>query len=192
LVSSPLLRSWWWDRGLVGHTLDWLNFLGDWKVALCDLVSDFLVGTDQVAAQAAPRLKAVKGEVSLDVVAFSNLGLLDELENDWETDATREPETQASGVNGRETLKVGVLAKSVVGLAEGDAWAAAGDQARIDRIEATKESASPRVWASGWLGDNLWLVEGILESADPGVDIIGINGGGGVGSLLRSGHFDVL
>ena len=37
----------------------------------------------------------------------------------------------------------------MVGLAEGDAGAAAGDEARIDRVEAAKEGRGPRCLACG-------------------------------------------
>jgi hypothetical protein len=98
---------------------------------------------------------------------FSNLSLLNRLEEPWKADAARKPETKTSGVDWRVSLKSCGLAKSVVGLAEGDTRAAACDQASINRVEASEESARPAIWASGWLGDNLWLVDGILESSDP-------------------------
>jgi len=120
---------------------------------------------------------------------FSNLSLLNRLEEPWKADAARKPETKTSGVDWRVSLKSCGLAKSVVGLAEGDTRAAACDQASINRIEASEERARPAVWASGWLGDNLWLVDGILESSDPGVYIIWVNSSSGCGCvLLRSRH----
>jgi len=162
---------------LVGHTLCRLHRLCDGKVSLGDLVGDFLVRLDQITAQAAAGLESVDGEISLDIVAFSNLTLLDELEEPWETDTTGEPETQASSVDGRESLKVGVFAQSVVGLAEGNAWAAASDQASINWGKASEESAGPTVWTSGWFRDGLRLVQGVPESSDPDIDIIGVDGG---------------
>jgi len=178
---------------LVGHSFSWLDFLSDGNIALGDLVSDFIVGLDQIAAQAAERLKAVNWEFSFDVVVFSNLSLLDRLEEPWQADAAGEPEAQASCVDWGVSLKGSGVAKSVVGLAKSDTRATAGDQASIDWSEACKETVGPRVWTSGWLGDNLRLVDSVLESCDPGVDVIWVDSGGGCGSsgvLLRSRHFD--
>jgi len=72
-------------------------------------------------------------------------------------------------------------------LAEGDARAATGDQAGVDWSEASEESTSPAVWAGCWLCDGLWLVQGIFESSNPGVDIIGIDSGRY--GVLWSSHF---
>jgi len=138
-------------------------------------VGDFLVGLDEIAAQAAARLDEVDGEVSLDVVLFSDFTLLDELEEPWETDAGGEPEAQASSVNWRESLEVVVDTETVMGSREGHAWAAAGEEASINGIEAAKEGAGPAIWTSRRLGDGLWLVDSILKSGNPGVDIIWVN-----------------
>jgi len=176
--------------GLVGHSFGGLDFFGDGKVALCDLVGDFLVGLDQIAAQAAACLESIYWEISLDVVVFSDLSLLDELEDRWKADAAREPETQASGVNWRVSLEGGRLAKSVMGLAEGDTWTAASDEAGINRSEAAEERAGPGVWTSGRLGDDFRLADSVLESSDPGIDVIWVDSRCcSSGVLLRSCHF---
>jgi len=72
-------------------------------------MGDFLIGLDQVAAQAAARLQSIDGEVSLDVVTFANLALLDEIKEPRKADASGKPETQTSGVDWGETLKVRIL-----------------------------------------------------------------------------------
>jgi len=126
----------------------------------------------------------------LNVVSFSDFTLLDELEGPWKADTAGEPETQTSGINWRETLKVGVLSESVVSLAEGDARAAASDQAGIDWREASEESTSPAVWASCWLCDGFWLVQGILETSNPGINIVGIDSSRY--SVLWSSHLDLI
>jgi len=151
-------------------------------------VCGFLVGLDQITAQTAARLCYIDWEVSCDVVLFSDVALLDELEEPWKTDAAREPEAQASSIDWRETIKVMIVVETVMGSAECDAWAAACEGTGIDRVKASEERARPAVWSSGWLCDNLWLVQGILESSDPGVDIISINGSGGSGGSWLSRH----
>lgn len=151
-------------------------------------MGDFLVGLNQITAQATACLDGIDGEVSLNVVSFTNLTLLDELEEPWQADAAREPESQASSVDWRETGKVRVFAQPVVSLAEGDAWAAASDQACINWSEAGKEAVGPAVGAGGWLCDGLWLVQGVLESTNPSIDIIGVDGGRN-GVLLWGSHF---
>ena len=55
-------------------------------------------------------------------------------------------------VHGAVTSKSRVLVQPVVGLAKGDAGAAAGDGAGINGREALKEPARPRSGASG-VGD---------------------------------------
>jgi len=153
-------------------------------------VGDFLVGLDQIAAQTTPCLERVYWEISLDVVVFPDLSLLDALEEPWKADAAGEPETQAGGVNWRVSLEICRLAKSVAGLAEGDTWAAASDETGINRSEAAEEAVRPGVWTSGWLGDNFRLFDSILESSDPDIDVILFNSSRCCGSvLLRSCHF---
>lgn len=181
--NNPLLRS------LVGHSLSWFDFLCDRGVALSNLMGDFLVGLDQITAQAAPCLQKIHGKISFNVVLFSDFTLLDKLETNWEANAAGEPETQAGRVDRRVSLKGWGLAKSVMGLAKGNAWATAGDQAGINGIEASEERAGPGVWTGGWLGDSLRLVNGILESRDPGVDIIWMDSSRSCSVLLRSCHF---
>lgn len=177
---------------LVSHSFDGLHFLGDGYgyVALCDLVGDFLVGLDQIAPQTTACLESIYWEISLDVVVFPDLSLLDALEEPWKADAAGEPETQAGGVNWRVSLESCGLAKSVVGLAEGDTWTTASDEAGINRSEAAEEGARPGVWTSGWLGDNFRLVDSVFESSDPDTDVILFNSSRCCGSgLLRSCHF---
>jgi hypothetical protein len=42
-------------------------------------------------------------------------------------EAGREPEAQAGWIDGAVALKIGVVVETMVSLAEGDAWQAAGD-----------------------------------------------------------------
>jgi len=75
-----------------------------------------------------------------------------------------------------------------MGLAESYAWAAASNQTSVDGVEKCEEGTGPAVRTSCWLGNSLWLVQCVLESVDPSVDIISIDSSR-YGVLLRSGHF---
>jgi len=73
-----------------------------------------------------------------------------------------------------------------MGLAKGDARAAAGHQAGINRIEELDEAVLP--WLLALKGsDGLWLVDGVLETTDPVADIVFVDRSIGWGSL-RSGR----
>jgi hypothetical protein len=145
---------------------------------------NFLIGLDKIATQAAARFNSINREISLDVVLFANFTLLDELEEPWKADASGEPETQASGINWGVSFKSWRHAKTMMCLAESNAWAAAGNQASINRSEAAEERTRPAVRTSSWLGDSLWLVDGILESGNPSIDIIWVDCCRGSGGLL--------
>jgi len=93
--------------GLISHSFDWLNLLCDWEVALSDLVCDFLIGLDQIAAQAAACLERVNGEVSLNVISFSDLALLNELEGPWKTDTAGEKKPKQVVLTGENPSRLG-------------------------------------------------------------------------------------
>jgi len=94
---------------LVRHSFRRLHFVCDWEVSLGDLMGDFLVGLDDIAAHATPCLQAVDWEISLNVIPFANLALLNELEDNRKANAAGEPETQTCGIDWGESLKVGVF-----------------------------------------------------------------------------------
>jgi len=70
-----------------------------------------------------------------------------------------------------------------VGLAKGDARAAASHQAGINRIEKLDEAVLPWLLALE-ASDRVWLVGGILETTDPLADIIFVDRSIDWGSLL--------
>jgi len=92
------------------------------------------------------------------------------------------------GVDGLIALEVGILAETVMSLAEGDAGNAPGDQAEIDGLEAAEEGAVPRLGVLGRLGvENITgLGEDLVDADLPVLDIAVIDGAGVV--LVRGRH----
>jgi hypothetical protein len=83
-----------------------------------------------------------------------------------------------------------VLVDTVMGLAESNAWQAAGDQAEIDGLEAGKETGVPGDGVFRRLGvdDVAGLGEDSVESLSPSLDVPVVNGT--AASLGRSRHDD--
>jgi len=136
-------------------------------------VLGLLVLLDQVAAAAAPRLQEVGDKVTLqvwrglgaDIVTLENVG------NAVETAASNNPPAETRSVYDAVTGEAGVLVQPVVGLAKGDAGAAAGDSAGVNGLEALEEPAGPRRSTSG-VGDGCGVLEGVGSFRYPSVKII--------------------
>ena len=86
----------------------------------------------QITAVAAPCLQAVNRELALQTKAVLDVTALEKGGNDEGAAAVgARPPAEARGVDGAPVLEVGVVVKTVVGLSESDAGAAAGDEALV-------------------------------------------------------------
>jgi len=177
--------------------LDHAGLLGDDVSAVEGVVCGLLVLLDQIAASAADDLQAVNWEVTLEVVLLAHIGALHGLQDPvGAAKVQADAEANARGVNGGVALESWGFAETVVRLSEGDARAAAGDEAGIDGIEAAEEVRVP--WLSSlsrscWLGDVIRLVHGVLRTLNPIIDIVAMNGRLLSRLLLnwgRSGHYE--
>jgi len=80
----------------------------------------------------------VDNTVALKVVSATDIRTLHGHGNPVETEAAGGAEHQASSVDGLVALEIGILAETMVCLAEGDAREAIGHEAKIDGVEAAK------------------------------------------------------
>jgi len=84
------------------------------------------------------------------------------------------PEAKARGVDGGVVRHGSILSKAMMGLAEGDTWAAPGNAASVNGGEELDESVVP--WTGtrwGRSGDRLWLIDDGLDAVDPVAYVIG-------------------
>lgn len=96
------------------------------------------------------------------------------------------------GIDGLISLKVGILPHTVMRLAKGNTGQAAGNETRVNRVEAVEETGEPRLRALRRLGvDDLGgLGKEVVEAVLPVLDIVVVDGAGlrGAGSGGRSGR----
>jgi len=164
--------------------------LGTLELLLTGLSLLLLLG--KIAEGAAAGEEDISDAVSLEVVLAADIGALHGLRNPVETNASRGKEEEARGVDGLIALHVAILAIPVVGLAEGDAWAAVRHQAEVDGAAAS-ENLVMEVLGVGWgLGvDHLaGVAENMVEPVLPVLDIMVIDWAGlGYGLVNGSSHF---
>jgi len=154
------------------------NRLGglDHRVGVERKVFGFLVLLDQVAAATAPGLEAVSRTISLEIELLIDVVALHHEGQPVKAEVVGCPEPKARSVDGRPVLKGRVLPQTVVSLAKRDAGDAACDQASINGIKATKESAPPWLrtcWAR--IGQDSWLCGDFLDTVHPLGDIVCVN-----------------
>ena len=98
------------------------------------------------------------------------------------------------GVDGLVAVHVGRLVKTMVGLAEGHAGNAVGDQAEVDGVKAAEEAVVPRLRALGRLGVDMLagLGQDVVDPGLPVLHILIVDGAVVVGilGLGRSSHCD--
>ena len=88
-----------------------------------------LWGNLQIAASAEATSQAVNGEITGETEAVHDSATLEHDTDRGGRATSTGPPSDARGVDGAPVLKVGVVVQTMVGLSEGDARAAAGDQA---------------------------------------------------------------
>jgi len=160
------------------------------------LLAEFrlLLLLDKIAESAATRDGDVSDAGTLEVILSADFGTLHGLRNPVETEAGRATEEKARGIDGLIALHVGVLASTVVGLAESNTWQAPSNQAGVNWVEAAEETAVPGPGIFRALGVDVLagLRDHFVKPLAPVVNILLINWtsaivGGGSGG--RSGHF---
>jgi len=149
---------------------------------------------DEITAWAAAGAENIHGAVALEVELGADVVALEDHEWYAEADVVSEEESDARGVDWRVVLELRILSETVVGLAEGDARAAASHQAGINRIEELDKAVLPWLFAYE-ASDGIWLVGSILETIDPVANIIFMDRSSDWGSLLSGrsvhGHCDM-
>jgi hypothetical protein len=93
------------------------------------LPKTFQMGNLQIAASAEATSQAVDGEVTGETEAVHDSATLEDDTDRGGRAASTGPPSNAGGVDGAVVLEVGIVVQTMVGLAEGDARAAASDQA---------------------------------------------------------------
>jgi len=134
----------------------------------------FLLLLNQVAKSAAAGSGDIGDAGTLEVVLAADICTLHGFWDPVKTKAHGGKEEKARGVDWLITLHVAILAGTVMGLAESDAWNAVSDQASVNRREAGEKAVAPVLgvlWALGV--DGLASVaQDMVEAFLPVVDIV--------------------
>lgn len=149
------------------------------------------MGNLQIAASAEATSQAVNGEVTGETEAVHDSATLEHDADRGGRAASTSPPSDARGVDGAPVLEVGVVVQTMVGLSEGDARAAAGDQAwnvilvaagwnggylrerggrhtEINWLEELDEAVVPWLVGGGdGAGDGLGPVQGVGDAVGP-------------------------
>jgi hypothetical protein len=133
----------------------------------------FLLLLSQIAESAAAGEGNVGKARTLEVVLATELSTLHGLWDPVKSEAGGGKEEKAGGVNWLVSLHVGILAGSVVSLAEGYAWNAVGNAAEVNRGAAAKEAVSPSLRTFGALGVDgpAGIAENSIEAVLPVLNI---------------------
>ena len=117
-------------------------------------------------------LQEIRDEVALKIrlAPFTDLVSLQQIRDAVGTNAGNSPPAQAARVHDVVPDQVSILVQSVMGLAEGDARAAAGNEAGIDGIEAAEEGRVPRS-GTGGVRDAGVVFGGVVDAVHPMVGI---------------------
>ena len=155
----------------------------------------FLILLNKIAARAAPSLigeeninldpscvlqqlvrtylQEIRDEIALQrrLAPLPDLAPLQQIRQAVQPDARDRPPPQAAGVDGAVSRQVAALVQSVVRLAEGDAGAAAGDEAGVNGVEAAEERRGPGCLAHGVRNGGV-VFGGVVGAGDPAVHVL--------------------
>lgn len=139
------------------------------------LIFSLLLLLHDITAATAHRASHITHEASLLVQSKAALQLvaLEHRHHYVAAEAGCQAEAETGGVDWLVAVEGGGVVQAMVGFAEGDAGAAAGDCAEVDRGKELDETVVPWLCAS-WLraGDGRWVVQGIFNTGEPVSDVV--------------------
>lgn len=121
----------------------------------------------------ATHLQEIRHEVALQVrlAPLADLVSLQQVGDAVAAETRDGPPAEAARVHDVVPDEIAVLVQPVMRLAEGDAGAAAGDEAGIDGIEAAEEGRVPGC-GSGGVGDAGMILGDVVDPVHPVVDVV--------------------